>query len=107
MAKLGKAFGLLSALLASNEDYSESYGEALYGFIVYAGNCLGLFQIDDRKHLTTDIPIDFDEFEEMVARRNQAKADKDWVTADKIRDDLKAKGVLLEDGPNGTTWRKA
>ncbi len=43
----------------------------------------------------------------MIELRNQAKADKDWATADEIRDKLKVEGVILEDGPKGTTWRKA
>ena len=42
-----------------------------------------------------------------IAKRNAAKARKDFATADRIRDELKAEGILLEDGPSGTTWRRA
>ncbi len=42
--------------------------------------------------------------EEQIEKRNTAKADKDYVTADKIRDDLRKNGVLLKDSPNETTW---
>ena len=42
----------------------------------------------------------------LIARRNEAKARRDFSEADRIRDDLKAEGILLEDGPNGTTWRR-
>ncbi len=46
--------------------------------------------------------------EEAIARRNQAKLNRDFKTSDAIRDELKAKGILLEDSPQGnTTWRKA
>jgi len=35
----------------------------------------------------------------------QARGAKDWAKADRIRDRLKEMGVVLEDGPGGTTWR--
>ena len=42
-----------------------------------------------------------------IAARADAKARRDFGEADRIRDALKAEGVLLEDGPEGTTWRRA
>jgi cysteinyl-tRNA synthetase len=45
------------------------------------------------------------EFDGLVAERSAAKKAKDWVRADAIRAELKSKGVLLEDGPAGTTWK--
>ncbi|MFT5704221.1 MAG: cysteinyl-tRNA synthetase [Shewanella sp.] len=44
--------------------------------------------------------------EALIADRNRARAEKDWSAADVARDGLNALGVILEDGPNGTTWRK-
>jgi cysteinyl-tRNA synthetase len=43
----------------------------------------------------------------LVAARTEAKARRDFAEADRIRDALKAEGVLLEDGAQGTTWRRA
>jgi cysteinyl-tRNA synthetase len=49
---------------------------------------------------------DSDWIEEKITLRNQAKKDKNWALADIIRDELKAKGISLEDKPEGTIWRK-
>lgn len=44
------------------------------------------------------------EIEKLIAQRQEARANKDWATADKIRDDLKARGIILKDTPQGVTW---
>jgi cysteinyl-tRNA synthetase len=41
----------------------------------------------------------------LVKLRAQARASKDWATSDKIRDELHDLGVVLEDRPDGTTWK--
>lgn len=46
------------------------------------------------------------EIEELIAQRQEARVNKDWATADKIRDDLKARGIILKDTPQGVTWTK-
>jgi cysteinyl-tRNA synthetase len=49
---------------------------------------------------------DDSEIEELIAKRTEAKKNKDWSRADAIRNELKDKGIVLEDGPNGTTWKR-
>ena len=41
-----------------------------------------------------------------ITARNEAKARKDYGEADRIRDELTAQGIALEDGPDGTIWRR-
>ncbi|MCL2094291.1 MAG: cysteine--tRNA ligase [Treponema sp.] len=47
------------------------------------------------------------QIEELIQERNQAKGAKNFARADEIRDQLKSQGILLEDGPKGTAWKRA
>ena len=46
------------------------------------------------------------EIEALIVERNRARSEKDWAAADVARNRLDILGVVLEDGPSGTTWRK-
>jgi cysteinyl-tRNA synthetase len=51
-----------------------------------------------------EVALSDNEIESAIAARLQAKANKDWAEADRIRDDLLDKGIELKDGPEGTSW---
>ena len=65
-------------------------------------NCLAgvLGLLYSRKEQSLD-----EEIEALIAQRTRARAEKDWATADRIRDELKARHVVLEDTPQGIKWR--
>jgi cysteinyl-tRNA synthetase len=41
----------------------------------------------------------------LIAARERARMDKNWQEADRIRDELSSKGVVIEDTPGGTVWK--
>ncbi|MBQ3524322.1 MAG: cysteine--tRNA ligase [Clostridia bacterium] len=47
-----------------------------------------------------------DEIEKMIEARAQARKDRNWAEADRIRDELKAQGIVLEDTPQGVKWHR-
>ena len=46
------------------------------------------------------------EIDALVAQRTQARKDKNWAEADRIRDELNARGIVLTDTPEGVKWSR-
>ena len=61
------------------------------------GAVLGLFMKDTKKTLDEEV-------EELIQKRNEARAAKNWAEADAIRDKLKEMNIVLKDTPNGVQW---
>ena len=73
--------------------------------LLEGGRLLGLLDDSPRSWLQGG-DGDTREIEDLIAERDQARAERDFRRADEIRDTLKARGIILEDGPQGTTWRR-
>jgi len=74
--------------------------------IVAVGRILGLFQQTGWFTQTDDDSISAEAIEELIQQRNQARADKDFATADRIRDQLANQNIRLLDGAEGTKWER-
>lgn len=106
LASLFDAVREANRLAKKNETLEQSI--ALRQEIVRLGSLLGLLTCDPVSYfqsLPGDEGIDRAKVENLIAERNEARRKKDFTTSDKIRDDLCAMNVVLEDGPDGTTWR--
>lgn len=83
-----------------NSDSSRELVEYALNIIRELGTPLGILQKSTKGSLEEEI-------EALIAERQQARKDKNWALSDKIRDDLKARGIILEDTPQGVRWKKA
>jgi cysteinyl-tRNA synthetase len=61
----------------------------------------GVFGVMRGRQLELD-----DEVEELIRRRSEARRARDWAEADRIRDDLARRGIVLEDTPQGVVWKR-
>ncbi len=110
---LSVLFDLAKALNRMKTEQPQKAAE-LAGTMKYLGNLLGILQDDPESFLKSSIHIDSDPasrlsdeaIEQQIQTRLDAKKNKDWEAADRIRDELKAQGIVLEDVPGGTDWRR-
>ncbi|MDC1326595.1 cysteine--tRNA ligase [Gammaproteobacteria bacterium] len=95
----------LAKLINSSEDPGQiiKYGTTLKKL----SGVLGLLQDDPKMFFQFGAAIADQEIEQQIALRNTARDEKDFETADKIRDSLTEQGIILDDSSEGTTWKKS
>ena len=93
-----KSAGMETGMERDTESASQ-----LGALLVKLGGHLGLLQRQPQDFLRGE--VDPARVEQLIAAREQARADKDWARADQIRDQLSAMKVVVEDGADGSSWR--
>ena len=85
-----------------NGNSSKELAQKALELIRELGGPLGILQ----KSTKADLADEAEEIEVLIQQRQEARKNKDFALADKIRDDLKARNIVLEDTPQGVRWKK-
>ena len=86
--------------MAARPDVTAEYACAALGILSELCGVLGIEKPEERG-------ADDEEIESLIEKRQAARKNKDFKEADRIRDELKARGIVLEDTPQGVKWRRA
>jgi cysteinyl-tRNA synthetase len=107
-----KALSVLSTLVSdANNAETPKQQQTAKAALLAAGELLGLLQEDPGQWLKGQAPqstgakLDETSIDEWVAKRTQARNDRDFAESDRIRDFLNEHGIVLDDGPDGSRWR--
>lgn len=93
---------------AANKAETDADKATAKGELLAAAAMMGLGQQDPDAWfgLTGIDPAERAEIDALIERRQTARAEKDWAAADAVRDELNARRIQVDDGPEGSTWRK-
>lgn len=111
-AAMNDDFGTVEAVAVLFElagEVNKTNDAHLAGCLKALGGIIGLLQRDPTEFLQGGAASDGlsnEEIEDLIARRKQARADKNWAESDRIRDLLNEHKIILEDNAGGTTWRR-
>ncbi|MFZ2315710.1 MAG: cysteine--tRNA ligase [Gammaproteobacteria bacterium] len=78
----------------------------LAALLKYLGNVLGILQADPEVFFQSASQDDIQKIESLIEARQQARKEKNWAEADRIRAELTAMSVVIEDAAGVTTWKK-
>jgi len=102
---MAEFFGLARTLnKATDADERQRLAVQMYA----SGDLIGLLQSDPEEWFAGDGEgeLSGEDIEALLEKRKAARASKDFAAADAIRDELASAGIQIEDGPEGTTWRR-
>lgn len=96
----------LAILFQLSRELNKTRSEKLAATLKYLAKNLGLLEQDPEKFLQSGSDNDSAYIEKLIAKRNEARVEKNWARADEIRQELFDFGVEIEDTVQGTVWRK-
>ena len=102
--------GAIAVLFELAGEVNRQRSAELAGLLVALGGVIGLLQREPIVYLRGAAGVgSLDEvaIEALIAERAEAKKAKNFAEADRVRDELKAAGIILDDSPQGTSWRRA
>ena len=109
-----RALAALHALATeANKAGDPAERASVKGALLAGGELMGLLGQEPRAWLQSTAAgtgaedLDGGEIERLIEARGRARRERNFGEADRIRDDLAARGIVLQDGPQGTTWRRA
>lgn len=104
LGSLYEAVRTINQTIAENRALPVNFHRTASDFLKYADDVLGVIGIGGE---AAETGPDEGEIERLIEERNRARKEKDFARADEIRDDLADRGVILEDTPAGTRWKRA
>ena len=99
-----QAISVLFELVTAINKASGDEKNQLAALLKKLAGILGCLQTNPDDFFKLGADADEAWIQQMIEKRAEAKANKDWGTADQVRDELMEKGIVLKDGPEGTTW---
>ena len=102
--------GAISVLFELASEANRQKSGELSGLLKALGAVIGLLEREPMAYLQGGAQVgglDEAAIEQMIADRAAAKKAKNFAESDRIRDELKAAGIALDDSPQGTSWRRA
>lgn len=105
-----EAIGVLFEL---SSEVNKNKDAVLASIFKKLANAIGLLEKDPiaflqgKTNSLANQDLDIEQIETLIQLRQTARAEKNWAESDRIRDELSAKGIIIEDGANGSGWRKA